>query len=117
MTSQGIGGRQQALVVKLILAGQSTNEQLAAGMKGHSSGITLERLLANLRSVNLIVQTRKGWAVTSKGQALLATGYEMPPIVPLKLPVVPPRRPGSEVASKLPSCVANQVLERRFTKA
>lgn len=73
----------------------------------HSGGKTVEALVMILAQAGLVIQTSRGYALTSKGAKRIPSAPPvMPEMRPYRPPQMPPRRPGAMAFLQAPSIYA-----------
>lgn len=101
------------IVVRSIAAGNWSHAAVRALLAEHDiAGEKAREMLTSMhREHGLICSRHGGWAVSMRGMRLLP-GAAPVPMRPYVVPVPPPRRRGSEVASGLPSMAAGTLRWR-----
>lgn len=110
---RAVGGLGQHGICAAVAAGKDTMADIYAAMTGRMSRAVLERTVRNLCTTGRLREENGRYALTQAGRDILGVrgpAFEMAPYVP---PKAPPRRPGSEVCSTLPSMAAGRLWERR----
>ena len=105
-TTGGLGHFQ---ICAAVANGKRTASEIRKACPNTVSTKNVEQLLANMCKKNVLRRDEWGrFHLTERGREILgerAPAYEMAPYVP---PVKAPRRPGSDVASSLPSLYAGR---------
>ena len=106
---QTVGGLGHFHVCAAIAAGKHTPNAIRRACGNTVATGNIHNLLANMCKRNVLRRDEWGrFHLTERGREILgerAPAYEMAPYVP---PVKAPRRPGSDVASSLPSLYAGR---------
>jgi len=73
----------------------------------------IDATVAALVADGLVALKWSRWRLTSAGRAALPSLSALPPMQPYRSPPVV-RRPGSEIAARLPSLAGGRLIQRRF---
>lgn len=100
----------RATVLRALQVAPRNSAELARALAQHSPR-NIGFAVAALVDEGLIALKWSRWRLTSAGRAALPSLSSLPPMQPYRSPAVV-RRPGSEVAARLPSMAGGKLIER-----
>ena len=101
----------RAGILRALQVAPRNSAELARCMSAHPTSLIV-RTVEALAAEGFIALKWSRWRLTRRGREAMPTISSLPPMEPYRSPVVV-RRPGSEVAARLPSMAGGRLIARR----